>query len=95
MGIDPDEFLRELDYQADLDPNGSLEDNKYQIRNDLPSEYKLAVELLYGAKPPFFLSEALKEFQTLRGEIENSRVFKDRTRAVSGFISLSGDRPIE
>lgn len=89
--LEPDDFLDELRYQADArEPDESGPD----WHESLPPVHKLAGDLFYGAKEPVFLSSALREFQSLKGEDASSRAGKDRVRVVCDFIECYGDLPI-
>lgn len=90
-GLEPDEFLDALRFQAGA--RDSTED-KPNWHEDLPPVHRLAGDLFYGAKEPVFLSAALKDFQSLKGEDESSRAGTDRVRVVTDFIDCYGDLPI-
>ncbi|ARE81786.1 site-specific tyrosine recombinase XerC [Roseovarius mucosus] len=91
VGLEPDEFLEELRFQAGARDSTESRPNWHE---DLPPVHRLAGDLFYGAKEPIFLSSALKEFQSLKGEDESSRAGTDRVRVVNDFIECYGDLPI-
>lgn len=90
-GLEPDEFIRELEYQADIDPMVSREVNAHRMQHGMPLPYRMAADLFYGTKAPLFMSEALKQFQQLKGEKPDTKSAKDRCRVVQDFTTLFGD----
>lgn len=94
-----DSFLNELEDQARMEgaPLDSREAEQVSRHwtEFLPPAYKAAGDLLYGSKPPVFLSIALTEFQLQKRETEDTKAGLDRVRVVNEFIAQFGDQPIE
>ncbi len=90
--LEPERFMEELRYQADA---RELVHNTVDWADDLPPLHRLAADLYYGKKEPFFLSAAITEFQELKGEDPSSKGGKLRRSVVSGFIAQFGDLPID
>lgn len=84
-------FLDELHFQAGTHPDAV--DSNWQ--DQLPMVHHRAAELLHNnSKPPLLLSEALTEYQSIKGENPQSRQGKTRAKVVNDFASLFGDLPI-
>ena len=86
-----DRFIDELDFQAEV--QGRIIDPTWQ--EQLPLVHRRAAELLHSSeRPPILLSEALIEFQSMKGEDPSSRQGKTRAKVVGEFVTLFGDLPI-
>ncbi|RYH09959.1 DUF6538 domain-containing protein [Tropicimonas sp. IMCC6043] len=94
-GIEPDRFVWDLESLAGIGPENTEQENTQRWDTELPPVHRLAADMFYGDKVPVFLSNALKEFQTLKVQDPSTDGEKGRVRVVNEFIGRYGDLPIE